>query len=415
LSHDFTSAASLLEQSLLSQAEFMKFRSDRRFPSGFPERVLDRFERAVPINRADNVISQNIFWVDAFSGPAPPIPAYDGPLPPEFVPRNIPGHAVVLHDARRAKMFVGYNSSTLLIDDRHYYEGISSPNSEWITPAFAGANPDITLDGTAAVLFANGASLYSHWMFDLLPKFEILRRACWTDDRIDYYVVNSWSAQFCVESLARLGVDHKKIVDGTGQLISAERLLVPSPVRWKFWTPDWVRDFIVSTFLGSGDCADDVGRDKRIYISRANARRRRVTNDEEIRDILESRNFSTVLAERIGISQFAALVRCADRILAPHGAGVTNVVFARPGVRVLELFGAHIASEGWLMTNAVNGQHFLLAGKDNAGRYPWEPGAYHELSLAERNAADYFIDTDQLSRALDRMETQGLTASNARC
>src|SRR5205807_4426406 len=145
--------------------------------------------------------------------------------------------------------------------------------------------------------------LYSHWMFDLLPKLEILRRAGWTDDRIDYYVVNSCSAQFCVESLARLGVDRKKIVGGAGQLVSAERLLVPSPVRRGFWTPDWVRDFIVSTFLDPRDRADDVGHDKRVYISRANARRRRVTNDEEIRDILVSRNFNIVLAEKFGVSQ----------------------------------------------------------------------------------------------------------------
>src|SRR5205823_4872222 len=142
------------------------------------------------------------------------------------------------------------------------------------------------------------------------------------------------------------------------------------------------------------DRADDVGHDKRVYISRANARRRRVTNDEEIRDILVSRNFNIVLAEKFGVSQFAAIVQHAEMVVAPHGAGVTNVVFARPGIRVLELFGAHIAIEGWLMTNAVKGQHFLLAGMDNAGRYPWEPGAYQDFSLAERNAADYFIDAD---------------------
>jgi len=408
LSREFTSAAGLSEKGLLSPAELERFKTDRRFPPNFGERVLDRFERAVPINRADSILTHDVFWVDEFYGPTPPVLAYDGSPPRDFTPRRIPRHPVVIHDVRDAQIFVGYRSTTLLLNSHHYFEGVSSPNSNWITRAFAGVAPDMTVDGTAAILFANGASLYSHWMFDLLPKFEVLRRAGWTDDKVDYYIVNSTRARYCDETLTRLGISRDKIISANGQLIRAERLLVPSSVRRGFWTPNWVTDFLVANFLLVPDPEDSLPADQRFYISRANAGRRRVANEEEVRAFLEQRGFRTLFAEEIGVCRSAALIRSAGIIVAPHGAGVTNVVFARPGVRVLEFFGAHIAPEGWLMTKTIGGEHFLLAGRDQAGRNPWQSGFCENLSPNERNAADYVIDIDDLSRALYMVETYSM-------
>lgn len=150
--------------------------------------------------------------------------------------------------------------------------------------------------------------------------------------------------------------------------------------------------------------AKEIVPEKCIYISLAKARRRRVANEQKVCDILQPRGFLPVFAEDIAISEIGVLVRGADTIVVPHGAGAANVVFARPGIQVLELFGAHIAPEGWLLTHAVDGKHFGLAGTDDAGRYQWEARAYPNLSLAERNAADYVVDPTQLSKALEVME-----------
>ncbi|HEX4080355.1 MAG TPA: glycosyltransferase family 61 protein [Rhizomicrobium sp.] len=395
----------LAEHDVLAGAEVQSFRQFRHLPSDFRDRVARRWGLAVPTSSTESVNTENVIWVDAFDGAEPPILTYAGPMPRQFRQRRLHSHNVRLHDIRMGKMFVGYRRSTLFLDSQHYFEGVSAPGSTWITPAFASAPADLSFDGTVAVLFADGASLFSHWMFDLLPKLEVLRRAGWTPDKVDCYVVNSNGARFCAETLARLGIPLKKTIHGAGRSISAERLLIPSRVRRGFWTPSWVREFVATTFLGDG--GRSIGdRSTRVYVSRAKAKRRRIINEDEVRYILEKRKFEVFVAEDMAVAEFAEIVRGASAMVAPHGAGVTNVAFARPGVRVLEMFGAHIAPEGWLMTNSVGGQHYILAGKDKHGRYPWHEGVYEGYSWDQRNEEDYLVDAGDLEGALDIMGVQ---------
>lgn len=388
----------LVGAGLLREQEIPAFTSDRQLPESFRERVLARSPAAVPVDVATSVDSRRIISVEAFTSPEPPVLISGGSAPREFKFRRIPTYHVMLHDVADGKVFVGYARTTVILDKMRFFRGVSSPASEWIAPAFADAPPDLPLKGTVAILFADGASLYGHWMFDLLPKFEVLRRAGWTDRNIDHYVVNSNRGNFCTEIFSRLGIPREKIVYGAGSLISGDRLLIPSQIRRGFRTPRWALEFVVSLFHLSNPPATT--REK-IYISRAKAKKRRITNEIEVRTSLESRGFHTVYAEEMPVSEMAQLVRSSAQIVAPHGAGITNVAFAAPGVRVLELFGCHIIVEGWLMTSAVGGRHFLLAGLNESGHLAYDRADRSAAARSARNEADYLVDTGVLDDALD--------------
>ncbi|HEX3431054.1 MAG TPA: glycosyltransferase family 61 protein [Rhizomicrobium sp.] len=394
----------LRSSKLLTDNEASEFKIKRRFPPDFADRVFARFEAAVPVDSTHKVSSQRVIEVDSFEPPEPPILTYPGTLPTEFELQRISGYPIALYHVQEGKIFVGYRQSTLMLDEQHYYHDVSSPASKWIAPALARAPVDFSLKGTVAVMFAGGASLFSHWMFDLLPKFYVLSRAGLTPRDIDYYVVNSTNARFCWESLSRLGIPRQKIIQGSGCLISGDRLVVPSAVRHRWRTPDWAREFVLATFLPDrlSDALPSVG--DRIYVSRAGARRRRITNEQEVRALLESRCFHTVFPETMQVAEFAQVVRRSAHIVAPHGAGITNVVFARSGVRVLEMFGAHIVAEGWLMTAAVGGRHYLLAGRDTSDGFPFLAVERDQIARHLRNEADYAVNLDDLSNALDIMD-----------
>ena len=395
----------LASRALLRTAEVSEFRATRRLPPDFPDRVLARSEAAVPLASDRNIEFQHVLDVARFDAPEPPRLTWDGQIPREFAFDRISGYPVVVHRVQNGRMFVGYARSTLIIDEHCYFEGISSPASNWITPAFAAAPTDLSLSGTVAVLFADGASLYSHWMFDLLPKIEVLRRAGWSDRDIDHYVVNTTNGGFSAETLSRLGIAPDKVVHASGCVVSGDMLLVPSRVRRRFRTPDWAREFVASLFLprDQGDSRSRTG--ERIYISRAAARRRRILNEAEVRLLLDNRGFRTIFAENMKIAELAPIVRRSALIVAPHGAGITNVAFGPPGIRVLELFGAHIAVEGWLMTAAVGGRHYLLAGGNGSGERAYEEAERNSVARMARNEADFFVDTNELSRAIDLMES----------
>ena len=393
-------AAQLFESGLLNEIEAGEYRQRAVLPADFGERVLDRHMPAHPAPVAAGIVSSLVIASEPVAEIAPTRLTYDGPCPEalSYLPTHTP--AISLHEVSVGRLFLGLEQTTLILDRDSYWVNTATPASRWIAPAFADA-PVQHLKGTAAVLFADGASLFSHWMFDLLPKLEVLRRAEWDLERVDHYVVNSIHAEFQVESLRALGIPKEKVVHGTGRLITADRLLILSPVRFAWLTPRWARDFIRDTFAPCNVASGDGTSHRRLYISRDRSRFRRILNAGAIQAILDKHGFETVYAEHIPVAEMASLVSSAGKLITSHGAGITNVVFAQPGMSVLEMFGAHICAEGWLMTSGVGGRHFVLAGKDEQGRYPWQEGAYQGLSRLERNRANFVVDPVDLQRALD--------------
>src|SRR6202035_4767112 len=116
----------------------------------------------------------------------PPRRTFDGPYPPLLADGTVRYLPVELHVARPGKVFLGLRQTTLILDGNTYHAAVPKASSRWITPVFADAPGELRLRGTAAILFANGATHFSHWMFDLLPKIEVLRRAGWAQGNIDY-------------------------------------------------------------------------------------------------------------------------------------------------------------------------------------------------------------------------------------
>jgi capsular polysaccharide biosynthesis protein len=80
----------------------------------------------------------------------------------------------------------------------------------------------------------------------------------------------------------------------------------------------------------------DVG--KRLYISRANQKTRRVRNEKEIRPVLDDYGFDIVYPEMWPLSKQIATFAEAEMILGPHGAGLVNIIYG-DDTTLIELFG----------------------------------------------------------------------------
>ena len=77
---------------------------------------------------------------------------------------------------------------------------------------------------------------------------------------------------------------------------------------------------------------------RKIYISRRNAGRRRILNDAEMEALLVRRGFEMVTLGPQPIEEQARLFAEADVIVAQHGAALTNLLYASPGAKVVEIF-----------------------------------------------------------------------------
>jgi len=76
----------------------------------------------------------------------------------------------------------------------------------------------------------------------------------------------------------------------------------------------------------------------RLYISRNDARLRRVSNEEQLLPLLEARGFQRLTLRGLSIARQVQLFRQAETIVAPHGAGLAHSAWCKPGTKIVEFF-----------------------------------------------------------------------------
>lgn len=79
---------------------------------------------------------------------------------------------------------------------------------------------------------------------------------------------------------------------------------------------------------------------RKIFISRAKARVRRILHEGAVQDLLKTHGYETHYMEDYTLAQQIALMAETRALVGLHGAGLTNMLFMQPGAQVLELRNA---------------------------------------------------------------------------
>lgn len=174
---------------------------------------------------------------------------------------------------------------------------------------------------------------YYHWVLNWLPRlmaFDLfpsrlgpLRAA---------KILTGPLPPICRESLLKFGVAPENIIE-LDDLANYQvpRLIVPSFMsnsRVSANVSAWYRSKVVDRHPGPSD--------KRIYISRSDALqsgkpRRQVVNEAEVIEALATRGFQPHVLSSYTFEQQVELFTGAECVVAPHGAGLVNMVFSTPG------------------------------------------------------------------------------------
>ena len=208
--------------------------------------------------------------------------------------------------------------------------------------------PPRSMAGSVAVLSSTAHQRYFHWMFDVLPRLDILRRA---EIRVDATIVNA-TLPFQQETLERLGLDPSQVIDpAPDSHWQAERLVVPSlPGRVGRPSRRAVR------FLRSLYPPPSARGTRRLYVSRADAATRRVVNETAVLRVLAARGFECVDLGRLSVAAQARLFGDAAIVCGPHGASFTNLVFAPAGAALIELMPSSYSEPCFARLTALLGQ-----------------------------------------------------------
>lgn len=208
--------------------------------------------------------------------------------------------------------------------------------------------PPTQIQGKIAVLCGLSANVYFHWIIDILPRLDILRRSGFSEEDIDGFYVNSINKPFQQETLELLGIPLDRVIESDRfPHIQASQLVVPSFASDLGWATPQTIEFLRSQFLPllskshstSSLFSSLISSSlERIYISRRSARYRRVINEPELIEMLEKQKFTPIFLEDYPFLEQVRLFSEARVVIAPHGAGLTNLVFCQPTTTVIELF-----------------------------------------------------------------------------
>lgn len=132
-------------------------------------------------------------------------------------------------------------------------------------------------------------------------------------------------------------------------------------------------------------------RPKAIYVARTDASQRPLRNEAEVQRLCQSRGFAPVVPGRMPMAEQAAVFSAARRIVAPHGAGLANLVFCHPAAALLELMMDQYANFCFRRLSACMGVHWgCVIGQAEPGGDPdWVHGT------------SWTMDLDRLAAALD--------------
>lgn len=215
--------------------------------------------------------------------------------------------------------------------------------------------------GTLLSLATRGTAVnYYHVLMDMLERYAVFAESM-PAERPDALLVNR-NTPYAREYLSLLGLDSFPTIEPTKHgAVRADRLLVPSLPNAENlappWTTEWLRERLPPVRLA--------GRPRRIYVTRGSRRNsRRVVNEAALLEVLRPLGFSVFDPGEHSVQEQIDHFAAAEVVVGPHGAGLTNLVFASPGVKVLELFAPRYLNPGYwaIASNIPESTYRYLVG-----------------------------------------------------
>lgn len=246
-------------------------------------------------------------------------------------------------------------------------------------------------DETLGVLTYTASDNYFHWMLDVLPRIDLLRKS---GIAIDRFVCNTNPAlAYQQETLSILDIPPSKQINVVwNSHLQARKLVVPSLIGYTSNYPKWAIDSLKKLFFIASQ-PEHADKYERIYLSRGDASHRKVVNEEQVLNLLEPFRFKKITTSEYSVSEQIRIFSSAKIIISPHGANMTNILFCKPGTKVIELFSpGYVNPIYWVLSSHAELDYYYLIGNGRrSSDYVFESARWSE---------DIEVDIDQLSRLL---------------
>lgn len=218
------------------------------------------------------------------------------------------------------------------------------------------------LKGDMYSLLAMWSAGFYHWFHDVLPRLE----AAWQYLPMGTkFLINENPTRWQLDTLGAYGIRECDLeIQPANARTEIERLWFATPAgQTGFGSRDLLKK--VASRLKNYFKTITQGDRHGLFVSRAKSRCRRFTNESEVLVHLQQHNFEKIFCEDLSISQQIEAFWNASKVLAPHGAGLANIMFCQQGTSIGEVHYAETVYNDhyWMLAQQFDLHHSHLGAQ----------------------------------------------------
>ncbi|MCU0327882.1 MAG: glycosyltransferase family 61 protein [Chitinophagales bacterium] len=167
---------------------------------------------------------------------------------------------------------------------------------------------------------------YHHFIMEVLPKILLHQRFI----RDHVLLIPEHCPRFITDTLAMLQIHNTQVIQGV--TLYRDLRIIPNLNSGEY-TTEQIK--LLRAF--SQEVGNPKHNSRKIYVTRRNARSRKIFNEEILLDFLSKQGFEILELENLSIQAQIEMFRSATVFVSIHGAALTNMVWMQDRSKIIEI------------------------------------------------------------------------------
>lgn len=196
---------------------------------------------------------------------------------------------------------------------------------------------------------------YHHWLIECLVRIKYLNEFD-KEKKLKIILPNNMNS-FQKESIKLLDIPEENIIY-LDKNYRFKKLYFSSLGNFSHNEISWLREYIFNKL------SIIPKSEKKYYISRNDANQRRINNESDLINLLKEQDFEILELTKYSFIEQVKIFSQAKVIIAPHGAGMTNMIFTPSDCNIIELApNDQVNHCFWLLSNVLNLDYYFITGQ----------------------------------------------------
>lgn len=223
---------------------------------------------------------------------------------------------------------------------------------------------------------------YYHWITEQLPKLQAVHLFEKEMNQKVTIIIPPNPPKFITDSLKHFNVHKENLLEWHSEVAEVDNLIVPTYPEITNKSAAWLRKKVLNSMN-----IYPSEKKERIYISRIDAKERRVINEEEVLKLIKRYGFKFYELSNMSFDDQVQLFSKAEIVIAPHGAGLTNILWSN-NIKVIEIFAGELSFHYARIADACDHDYDCL------------------LTKKVGKKSDLFVNISDLETSFERMNIE---------